>query len=491
MATCVHAAGPSPVRYADMKASAHNGDTSADLAGDTGAVTSAASPIGWYVHLPFCTTKCGYCDFYSLPTIPSLVEGLIAAILTEARLRDPRRPVETVFVGGGTPTVLPATALDAILTAIARHTGPVAEFTVEANPSSTDELKLDLLRRRGVSRVSFGAQSFHADELAVLERIHDPRHIVESVLAARAAGFDNVNLDLIYAVPGQSLERWRDNLRRAIDLGTEHLSCYSLMFEPGTALTRLRDQGRVGPVDEGLEADMFDLTVDELTAAGFEQYEISNFARPGRRCRANLIYWQNREYLGIGPSAVSYLDGLRTKNAADVRRYVEHFAGGAKGEGRVDAGRSTGGGSGGDGHNGLDGEDGGAGNYGAAGASGNRGVGAALTMAGVTLPLASAADGCRSIIVESERLEPVQRAAETAVQMLRLVEGVELAGFMRQTGFDGGRLFAAAIDRLAPLGLLEATPTHVRLSRRGMLVANRVMAEFLECAEQGRAIVEA
>lgn len=387
--------------------------------------------IGWYVHLPFCTTKCGYCDFYSLPTIPGLIDRLVAALRAEARVRNPGRLVETIFIGGGTPTVLPAAALDAVLTEVISHTGPVSEFTVEANPSSTDELKLDLLRRRGVNRISFGAQSFHPDELAILERIHDPSHICESVRAARTAGFDNVNLDLIYAIPGQTIERWRDNLRRAIDLNTEHLSCYSLMFEPGTSLSRLHQQGRMAPVDEELEADLFELTIDELTAAGFEHYEISNFARPGRRCRANLIYWENREYLGVGPSAVSFLGGLRTKNVADIRRYVDHFA-----PNRPDA-------------------------------------------AGAIASLALAPDGP---VVESERLDPHAHAAETAVQWLRLTEGIDCAAFAARTGLDPCRYFAAAIEQFVPVGMLEAAPDRIRLTRRGMLVANRVMGAFLEAA---------
>lgn len=373
--------------------------------------------VGWYVHLPFCTTKCGYCDFYSLPTIPALVNELVAALRGELLARDPGRPVATIFVGGGTPTVLPAEALETVLRLLAERAGPVAEFTVEANPSSTDELKLSLLRRVGVNRISFGAQSFQPEELRVLERIHDPRHIAESVMAARAAGFDNLNLDLIYGVPGQTFERWRDNLRRAVDLGPEHLSCYALMYEPGTSLTRLKKEGRLLAAEEDLEADMFEMTIDELTAAGFEHYEISNFARPGRRCRANVIYWENREYLGIGPSAVSYVDGLRRKNVADVRRYIEGL--------RADP---------------------------------------------------------RSIVAEEERLDSLRSACETAVQMLRLTAGIDLAAFQARTGYDAAQLFSEAAERLAGLGLVERTPGAIRLTRKGMLVSNRVMMEFLPAA---------
>jgi len=287
--------------------------------------------IGLYVHLPFCATKCGYCDFYSLPTLPELIADLTRALDAELTARDPGRSIETVFIGGGTPTILPADALETVLTRVRRTAGDVGEFTCEANPSSTDELKLALLRRCGVSRISFGAQSFHHDDLEILQRIHDPAHIGESVRAARAAGFDNLNLDLIFGIPGQTPDRWRESLRRAIELEPDHLSCYSLMYEPGTLLTKQRQQGILSPCNEDHEIEMFEMTGDILAAVGYERYEISNFARPGRECRANIIYWENREYLGVGPSAVSYLDGVRRKNIADVRRYVERV-GGATGE---------------------------------------------------------------------------------------------------------------------------------------------------------------
>ena len=378
-----------------------------------GNIASHAS-IGWYAHLPFCSTKCGYCDFYSLPTIGELVEPLIAALREEMRLRDPGRSVRAIFIGGGTPTVMPADALRVLLADIRGRTGTVGEWTVEANPSSSDELKLALLRESGVNRVSFGAQSFHADELAVLDRIHDPSHISTSVKLARAAGFENVNLDLIYAIPGQSLARWRDSLRRAIDLAPDHLSCYALMYESNTAMTRLREQGRVTPCDEELEADMFEMTIEELSRAGFEHYEISNFARPGRRCAANMIYWENREYLGIGPSAVSYLDGVRSRNVADVRKYVEIM--------RTDP---------------------------------------------------------ASAVIESERLDSMARRGETAVQMLRLIDGIDVALFCELTGVDPCELFADQIARLSSMGLLTADERCIRLTSHGLLVANRVMQEFL------------
>lgn len=369
--------------------------------------------IGLYVHLPFCTTKCGYCDFYSLPTLPELIDGLTDALDAELTGRDPGRPIETVFIGGGTPTILPAAALKRVLDRVSRAAGGVQEFTCEANPSSTDELKLSLLRQSGVNRISFGAQSFDRDDLAVLQRLHDPGHIEESVSAARAAGFDNLNLDLIFGIPGQSPDRWRESLRRAIELEPDHLSCYSLMYEPGTQLTRLRQQGQLSPCDEDHEIEMFEMTGDVLAAAGYGRYEISNFALPGRECRANIIYWENREYLGVGPSAVSYLDGVRRKNIADVRRYVERRGG----------------------------------------------------MAG-------------DIVAEREQLSPPDRALETAMQMLRLAIGIDRRRFEELTGFSADSMLAERLTPFVEMGLVVADDRGWRLTSRGLMVSNRVLAEL-------------
>ncbi len=369
--------------------------------------------IGWYVHVPFCTAKCRYCDFYSVPVEagPAADFGRVAG--EELSTRDPGRPVASVFVGGGTPTVLPEEVLEALLASLGGGGRAGIEYTVEANPASAVEMKLQLLRRLGVNRLSLGVQSFHAAELRLLGRLHDPGHIASSFAAARAAGFDNINLDLIYGIPGQTLGHWRESLHLAAELGPEHLSCYALTYEPHTPMTRLRQLGAIIPCGEEIEAGMFEDAIERLTRAGYEHYEISNFAKPGRRCRANMIYWENREYLGIGPSAVSYLGGVRRKNIPDVRRYIEVLSGGP-GE----------------------------------------------------------------IVEEEERLSPEASACETAMQMLRLTEGINLEGFRRRTGHDAAEFFAEPISRFVKEGLLEATPACVRLTRRGMLLANRVMVEF-------------
>lgn len=369
--------------------------------------------MGWYIHVPFCAAKCRYCDFYSIPLDPALVVGFVEAAGRELFARDPGRPVTSIFVGGGTPTVMPDEALETLLAPASRRATPGIEFTVEANPASSVDMKLHLLWRIGANRLSVGGQSFHSDELRLLGRLHDPGDIASALDAARAAGFQNLNLDLIYGIPGQTLDRWRESLRMAVDLGPEHLSCYALTYEPDTPMTRLRLSGAITPCGEDLEAEMFEAAIEQLTLAGYEHYEISNFARPGKRCRANMIYWENREYLGIGPSAVSYLDGVRRKNVVDVRRYVECMR-----------------------------------------------------------------SGPASTTAEEERLSPTATACETAIQMLRLIEGINLGEFRRRTGYDAGELFAEQIDRFVGEGLLEASPVCVRLTRRGMLLANRVMVEF-------------
>jgi len=379
---------------------------------------STAAPsvqgIGLYVHVPFCLRKCRYCDFYSVPATPAWIARYAQAVCAELRWHAPCRPAATVYIGGGTPTVLPIPALTSVLCALAPITARDAEFTVEANPASADEAKLQILRRYGVNRLSLGAQSFHADDLAFLGRMHGPSDIMQSVATARRAGFENISLDLIYALPRQTVDGWRDCLRRAVDLGVEHLSCYALTYEPGTPLARLRDQGRIRPCDESLEADLFEMSIDALAGAGYEHYEISNFARPGMRCRANVGYWENREYLGFGPSAVSYLAGVRSKNVADVQAYAAWME-----------------------------------------------------------------QDPASVVVEREQLTPIPRACETAIQMLRLTEGIRPDLFQRLTGFDPHELFAEPIERFVASGLLIATPKRICLTRPGLLLANRVMVEFL------------
>ncbi|MGB2984338.1 MAG: radical SAM family heme chaperone HemW [Phycisphaerae bacterium] len=295
-------------------------------AGLKGTNPAPATPCGLYVHIPFCEAKCAYCDFFSVAVKDRNTEALMRRVARELRIRLADNPdkISTVFFGGGTPTILPLEVLAALLEAVERSVpiSELAEFTVEANPATVDDEKARLLVASGVSRVSMGAQSFFASELATLERVHSPDDIAPSVAILRHNGIQQVNLDLIFGIPGQTLDTWSESLRRAIDLEPDHIACYGLTYEPGTRLTAQRQEGRVTPCDEQLEADMFLHAIDTLEAAGYGQYETSNFARPGCRCRHNLIYWHNEPYIGVGPSAAGYINGRRYKNVADVDAYI-------------------------------------------------------------------------------------------------------------------------------------------------------------------------
>lgn len=272
--------------------------------------------IGCYVHIPFCVKKCAYCDFnsYSGYTEAS-VSRYVDALETDIRRADGtwHGPVDTVFFGGGTPTAIPAPSQARLLRAVLETlpVTPDAEITTEANPGTMDTAHLDVLRRAGFNRISFGVQSFDAGLLKTLDRIHGPAEAVRAVQAARAAGFENVSIDLMFALPRQTLAQWRDTLAQALALGTEHLSLYALIVEEGTGFYTLQQKGRLPTPSDDLAADMYALAQDTAQAHGYGQYETSNFAQAGRACRHNLHYWRNEPYWGFGCGAASYLNGAR------------------------------------------------------------------------------------------------------------------------------------------------------------------------------------
>ena len=283
-------------------------------------------PIAVYVHIPFCPSKCGYCDFNSYAMTGGIVERTAKAIVEEIR-QSPiaGRPAKTIFFGGGTPTFLDAHLQSEILEAVFEIHPPVddCEITTEANPGTVDAAKFRSLRAAGFNRLSIGAQSFDANELKVLDRVHSPYEVVRAVAAAREAGFDNLSLDLMFALPHQSMSRWKANLDRAIALQPEHLSLYCLTIEPATRFYKLFLQGRLHQPDDEAQAAMYDHTVARVREAGFDRYEISNFAKPGKECRHNLCYWRGEEYAGYGPGAVARIGNLRTTNMKHPERYCE------------------------------------------------------------------------------------------------------------------------------------------------------------------------
>lgn len=290
------------------------------------------SPIrSLYVHIPFCRHKCGYCDFNAYAGMERLMPDYVDALLREldgARARFEFGRLETLYLGGGTPSLLPAGLMARLLEAIAGRfeIEPDAEVTLEANPASTDRERLAAWRGGGVNRLSIGVQGFDPRALAVLERRTDGLQAARAVELARAGGFENLSLDLIYAVPYQDLPAWEDTLQRAIGLGPDHLSCYCLSFEPGTLLERRRLQGAVQEVDADRQWEFLDRTVDVLQDAGYRRYEVSSWSRPGRESRHNRAYWDCRSVYGAGAGAHSHLAGgdraWRWWNVMRPREYI-------------------------------------------------------------------------------------------------------------------------------------------------------------------------
>lgn len=376
---------------------------------------------GLYVHIPFCFHKCHYCDFYSITRqTDDRMERFVDRLLAELSLwlaagwGEHLRPV-TVFFGGGTPSLLPLGAMERLLDGLRSRLdfSRLVEWTIEINPATLTDDYAGLLRRAGVNRLSFGAQSFDVGELKMLERHHDPLDVSRSLEIARKAGFERLNLDLIYAIPGQSLESWSHSLEKAMALGTSHLSCYGLTYEENTPMAVKKRLGYFKAAEESLELRMLHHTRERLKRARMPAYEISNYARPGEECRHNLLYWTGGNYLSLGPSASSHVEGRRWKNVGHLRKWEE----------AVDV------------HH---------------------------------LPAA-----------DIEVLSPKRRAGELAMLLLRLERGLNCADFAARTGFNVWSEYAAQLEQLTRLELLHVAEGSIRLTERGLDVADAVAAEFL------------
>jgi oxygen-independent coproporphyrinogen-3 oxidase len=373
------------------------------------------APAGLYFHIPFCQRKCPYCDFYSL-TDREALPALLAALEREVDLRsDPHLAVDTVYFGGGTPSLCPPEAVADLLARVAARFDlrAGAEITLEANPGTIDAEGLRRLRRAGVNRLNLGVQSLRDEALRFLGRIHTREAALAAIGAARRAGFDNLGLDLIYGLPGQTTAAWRQDLARAVALRPEHLACYMLTFEEGTPLTRALREGRFAAPDEARVAALFEATAVFLTGQGYDHYEISNFARrPRHRSRHNQKYWQGEAYLGFGPAAHSYRGGVRSWNPADLARYV----------GRLEEGR---------------------------------------------LPEAG-----------RETLTAEQQILEALLLGLRLKEGFSMAAFERRFGMSVRAAFGPLLDRLADEGCLAEAPGRCALTLKGMRYHDAIAARF-------------
>ena len=377
---------------------------------------------GLYVHIPFCFHKCHYCDFYSITRqSEDRMEQFVDRILREAEFWKPsmRTNFRTVFFGGGTPTLLPMAQMRRLIGGLRDRFdfSNCLEWTVEANPATVSAEYCRMLKAAGVTRLSFGAQSFDPAELATLERHHDPSDVPRSLSIARDAGFDRLNIDLIYAIPGQTMDGWMRNLNRAIELGTDHISCYALTYEPNTPMAVRLRLGQFTATAPELEIEMMRATRRRLAEIGLHAYEISNYAKPGEECRHNLMYWRGGNYLGLGPSAASHVSGWRWKNAGHLGEW----------ERAVDSG----------------------------------------------------AVAARDV----ESLSKSQRAGELAMLSLRLAEGLVYQPFSERTGYDARVIFADVIERFRRAELLETSQCRVRLTERGLSVADGIASEFLAAAE--------
>jgi oxygen-independent coproporphyrinogen III oxidase len=400
------------------------------------------NPVAVYIHIPFCHHRCSYCDFNIYAGMKSLYTPYVEAVAKEIEMTAAqvgRVRVPSIYFGGGTPSLLPADLIGGLLIAVRTvfAVDDEAEVTLEANPQPPREASRDAgskmqetafahLRTLGINRISLGVQSSHEDELQLLRRGHSFADAVAAYEAARQAGFENVNLDLIYGLPDQPIETWRTTLERVIALQPDHISAYSLQIEPRTSMLRWVQTGRVPEPEEEAAAAMYELTHEALAQAGFEHYEISNWAKAGKRegeterrreafrSAHNLVYWRNEPYFGFGCGAHSSFAGRRYSNVLHPREYIDRIQ--QKGE----------------------------------------------------------------AVVEVEEIDRALEMGETQMLGLRLIEeGVERARFKERFDVELDEVYDAAIARLIEQGLLESDAERIRLTVRGRLLGNRVFAEFL------------
>lgn len=378
-------------------------------------MTSASPGYGVYVHLPWCLGKCAYCDFPSRPLPgPGAWAPYLEAVLREIRLRA-RGTAETMYVGGGTPSLCPAPLLARFLRGFAECL-PLAsrpEVTLEANPATLSPASLAELRAAGFNRLSLGVQSTSDPQLRVLGRLHTAGQARDTLASARQAGFDNLSVDLMYGLPGQTLEDFQDDLRTLAEWGPEHISLYALSVEAGTRLEADLREGRMAWPDEDLAAEMYSWAQAFLASQRFHQYELSNFCLPGRACRHNLKYWNDQEYFGFGAAAHSYVQGVRSWNEQDPEAYQR------------------------------------------------------------------AIFEANTALAGQETLTGDHRVAETLILGLRLTQGLQDSSLQARFGKSWAEKFRPRLAELSRQGLLRMEKKNICLTPKGMLLANVVFREIL------------
>ncbi len=384
--------------------------------------TESAPITSLYVHVPFCAHKCEYCAFFSEAGNGGMINRYVEALKRELVIVAPRLKPRTIFFGGGTPSILNLTQLESVFRTMHDHgLGGAEEWTIECNPATVSQDKAKLLRDFGVNRISMGVQTLNENLLERLGRIHSREMVFKSYDILRNAGFDNINLDLMFAIPGQTMEIWQQTLDEITQLKTEHLSCYEVIYEEDTPLYQQLQAGEFD-VDEDLACDLYDRLIDHASESGFRQYEIANFAKPGSAaagtdpdfaCKHNINYWRAGDYFGLGPSATEYVDGRRTRNWSNTELYCEQLE------------------------------------------KGNRAV------------------------ESKENLEPLPRAAETAAFGLRMNRGWLFDEFEGSTGFDLKNVWGNEIEELVTRGWGEEFATGFRLTRQGLRFADSAAEMFL------------
>ncbi len=288
-------------------------------------------PTALYIHIPFCDHKCIYCDFYSIITVDN-IQNFLSSIKSEiifySKQYSSEREIISVFFGGGTPSLMTPEYISEIIESIKDNylLRTDAEITLETNPGTVNKKKLSLFRKSGINRLSIGIQSFNEDELKFLTRIHDRQTAIDTVYNAAEAGFENINIDLIFNLPEQSKEKWKQNLEQAAKLPVKHISAYSLILERGTILNKMVLDGKVKIQNEDYDAELYELTIEFLSGNGFIQYEVSNFAKAGYECIHNKAYWEYKDYIGFGPSAHSFINGRRWWNYSSLKRYISEVS---------------------------------------------------------------------------------------------------------------------------------------------------------------------
>lgn len=371
--------------------------------------------IGIYIHIPFCIRKCHYCSFNSVEYKQDSIEPYINALLKEIenRRRDVKQyQAKSIYIGGGTPTILKGSYLKMILDCCRRHFNMQdnIEITLEANPKTVDKNKLIELKSAGFNRISIGIQSFNNDELKILGRQHNSDDAISAFNAARDADFNNIGIDLIYGIPYQKMEDWEDTLVKAIKLDTEHISIYSLSIEKGTLFDKYVTEDKIFLLSDDEAADMYNTAYTRLKEAGYIPYEISNFSKPGYSSRHNQIYWSNEEYIGFGAGAYSYINKNRSWNISDINKYIEMNGNAIEGQ---------------------------------------------------------------------ETLKTGQILAETIMVRLRTINGIDIYRLNSMFKIDFLKQYKEEISKLLNGGLIEIVDNHLSLTKKGILLMNEVVVEFV------------